>query len=123
MNSKTVFDCHPAIGRGTIYMLDFYHEDKDHFVHVLDSLFTPALEGLNYHPIPPSTSGSEIIHADIIDKLSNSDLVLCDISALNPNVFFELGIRTALDKPVSLVVDNQTHRLPFDTSWSAPFKL
>jgi len=26
------------------------------------------------------------------------------MSALNPNVFFEFGIRTALDKPVALTV-------------------
>ena len=40
------------------------------------------------------------------------------MSQLNANVFFELGIRTALDKPVCLVVDDVTtsSRVPFDTN-------
>lgn len=36
------------------------------------------------------------------------------MSSLNPNVFFELGIRTALDRPVVVVKDNITTKLPFD---------
>ena len=37
------------------------------------------------------------------------------MSTLNANVFFELGIRTALDKPVCLVADSVTPDFPFDT--------
>ena len=36
------------------------------------------------------------------------------MSILNPNVFFEFGIRAALDKPVALVVDDKTSPIPFD---------
>ena len=49
-------------------------------------------------------------------RLEESQLVLCDISCVNPNVFFELGIRTAIDKPVALTRDNYTSEIPFDTS-------
>ena len=42
-------------------------------------------------------------------------MVLCDISSLTANVFFELGIRTALNKPVCVVKDELTTRIPFDT--------
>jgi hypothetical protein len=38
------------------------------------------------------------------------------MSILNPNVFFEFGIRTALDKPVALVIDDKTEKIPIDTS-------
>jgi len=44
-----------------------------------------------------------LIHAEIIRNIENADLVLCDMSCLNPNVFFEFGIRTSLNKPVSVV--------------------
>src|SRR5262249_55396062 len=40
---------------------------------------------------------------------------LCDISSLNPNVFFELGCRTALNLPVCYVMDDLTRGIPFDT--------
>ena len=57
-----------------------------------------------------------MIHAELIKNLENADLVLCDISRLNPNVFFELGVRTALDRPVAIVRDHYTEIMPFDTS-------
>jgi hypothetical protein len=38
------------------------------------------------------------------------------MSLLNANVFFELGIRTALDKPVAMVKDDKTASVPFDAS-------
>lgn len=90
--------------------------DSDHFIHVLDYLFKPALVRGSYEVISPISTGSELIPASIIKNLEQCELVLCDISALNPNVFFELGIRTALDKPVAIVRDSLTPTLPFDTS-------
>jgi len=36
------------------------------------------------------------------------------MSTLNPNVFFELGIRTAANKRVCLVRDDKTPKIPFD---------
>ena len=95
--------------------LSLYQNDSEHFSHVLEHVFVPALEKAGFVPIPPVAKGSDIIHAEIINNLEKSDLVLCDISCLNPNVFFELGIRTALDKPVCLVADDKTNTIPFDT--------
>ncbi|MBK8127665.1 MAG: hypothetical protein IPK53_01635 [bacterium] len=92
-----------------------YRDDRDHFTHVYECLFRPAIEAAGFEPIPPSSRGSEIIQADIIHNLEDSDLVLCDISILNPNVFFELGVRTALNKPVCLLRDSLTENIPFDT--------
>jgi len=97
--------------------LEEYRGDRDHFEHVLEQLFIPAIDASELEPIPPIMTGSNIIQADIIDKLATSDLVLCDMSNLNPNVFFESGIRTAMDNPVVLTVDELTRdRVPFDTS-------
>lgn len=109
--NKTCFVAMP------ITTTEFYVDrcgDSDHFLHVLDHFFRPALEDAGYQVIPPSAAGSELIHAEIIRHLEEADLVLCDLSGLNPNVFFELGIRTALDRPLTIVKDNLTPRLPFD---------
>src|SRR5262249_40027779 len=95
--------------------LETYLDRDQHFGHVLDHLFTPALKECKLDVIPPVVSGSDVIHAEIIRNLEQADLVLCDISCLNPNVFFELGIRTALDRPVAIVKDGYTKRIPFDT--------
>jgi hypothetical protein len=93
-----------------------YKGDPNHFSHVLDHLFIPALKNAGFDPIPPKSIGSDVIQAEIIKHLASSELVLCDMSILNPNVFFEFGIRTALNKPVALVVDDKTEKVPFDTS-------
>ena len=93
-----------------------YGNDDEHFRHVLDYLFRPAAENAGFNMIPPNFAGSSLIPADIVAQLEQSDLVLCDISSLNPNVFLELGIRIALNKPVAMVKDGLTDRIPFDTS-------
>lgn len=98
------------------HLKDRYKGDANHFSHVIDHLFLPALKNAGFKPVSPKSTGSDVIQAEIIKQLSSCELVLCDMSILNPNVFFEFGIRTALNKPVALVVDDKTKTIPFDTS-------
>ena len=93
-----------------------YQGDEDHFEHVLECLFIPAVEKAGFKAVRPAAKAAEVIQAVIIQNLEKADLVLCDMSTLNANVFFELGIRTALGKPVCLVKDDITQKVPFDTS-------
>ncbi len=97
-------------------MLAEYGKDEDHFTHVLKLLFMPAVEKAGLEAIPPQAKGDEVIHGRIVEKLDTADLVLCDMSTLNANVFFEFGIRTSLDKKVCLVTDNLTKKVPFDAN-------
>jgi nucleoside 2-deoxyribosyltransferase len=92
-----------------------YGGDSNHFSHVFEHLFVPAIKNAGFEPVQPVTQGADVIHAEIVKNLETSDLVLCDISGLNPNVFFELGCRTALNKPVCYVLDDLTRAIPFDT--------
>ena len=108
---KTCFVVMPVT---TPAMYADHNSDPDHFAHILCELFIPALESLGYEVLQPSVTGSELIHAERIKNLEQADLVLCDLSSLNPNVFFELGIRTALDRPLVLVRDKLTAQIPFD---------
>lgn len=98
------------------HYLEKYNDGKEHFKHVFDYLFAPSIEACGLEPIAPTAEGDDIIHARIIENLDSADLVLCDMSALNPNVFFEFGIRTALNKSVCLVKDDATLEIPFDAS-------
>lgn len=95
-------------------LVSIYKGDSDHFLHVMEHLFIPAIKEAGFEPIRPITKGSDIIHGHIISNLKSSDLVLCDMSINNPNVFFELGIRTALNKSVCLVKDPFVEKVPFD---------
>lgn len=54
------------------------------------------------------------ITVKIIKHLLEDDLVIVNLSHLNANVMYELGIRHATGKPVILISDSETD-LPFDT--------
>ncbi len=60
------------------------------------------------------TFESNLIHKEILQNIYNDDIVICDVSGRNPNVFFELGIRMATQKPTVIIKDDMT-QYPFDT--------
>lgn len=61
-------------------------------------------------------AGTEkIIQKNIVTNIYDSDLIICDVSSLNPNVLFELGMRLAFDKRVIIVKDEKTDYM-FDTN-------
>jgi hypothetical protein len=47
---------------------------------------------------------SGVIHVGMIEDLANSDLVICDLAAANPNVAYEMGLRHALVPKSTLLV-------------------
>lgn len=56
-----------------------------------------------------------VIQGRIVQALHDADIIVCDVSAKNANVMFELGLRLAFDKPVVILKDNKTN-YSFDTS-------
>jgi nucleoside 2-deoxyribosyltransferase len=56
-----------------------------------------------------------VIQKRIVQGIYSSDIVVCDVSAKNANVMFELGMRLAFDKPTVIIKDDKTD-YAFDTS-------
>lgn len=56
-----------------------------------------------------------VIQRRIVQNIYHSDIVICDVSAKNPNVMFELGMRLAFDKPTVIIKDDKTN-YSFDTA-------
>ena len=81
---------------------------------LLKYVITPVCEQKGYE-IKRSDliPGVDKINQTIIDCLINSDLVIADLSDHNPNAFFELGYRTALNKPLIHVIE-EGQTIPFD---------
>lgn len=92
------------------------YRDSEHWSHVLESLFVPAVKEAGFEPWRPIATGSHLIHAEIVRQLEQADMVLVDMSHLNVNVFFELGVRTSVNKPVALVRCDASVPIPFDVS-------
>ncbi len=83
--------------------------DKGHFTRVYYDIIEPAVESAGHKPIrADEVVSSNLIQLDIVERLIYAPLAICDISSRNPNVFYELGIRHAFNKPVVLMKDNVT---------------
>lgn len=54
------------------------------------------------------------ILADIIMPIYNADVILADLSGLNPNVMYELGIAHSLNKKTIVITRDDLGTLPFD---------
>lgn len=74
---------------------------------IIDAGFRPRLVS--------DADDAGVIQKRIIQNLYHDCIVVCDVSAKNPNVMFELGIRLAFNKPTIIIKDDKTD-YSFDTS-------
>ncbi|WP_372640230.1 hypothetical protein [Ancylomarina sp.] len=86
--------------------------EKGHFRRVYDHIIKPACENAGFEPIRADDEvKTNYIVLDIITKILESDIVICDLSAKNPNVLYELGLRQAFNKKALLIKDLKTDRI------------
>lgn len=86
--------------------------DNGHFLHVYEDIIKPAVEKAEFIPRrADEVKETNLIHLDILKKLIDAPIAICDLSTRNPNVLFELGIRQAFDKPVVLIQEKGTPRI------------
>jgi hypothetical protein len=86
----------------------------NHWQEVYGGLIRPAVEGagLTCHR-DDDDLGSRPIALNIWRKIEEADVILCDVSACNPNVFIELGWALRADRPYVICIDELTQP-PFD---------
>jgi hypothetical protein len=94
--------------------IDLPNYPQDHWREVYAGLLRPAIEaaGMRCHRDDDDLS-SRPISLHIWKKIEEADIVLCDISSSNPNVFLELGWAIRAEKPYVIAMDEIT-RAPFD---------
>lgn len=90
--------------------------DDGHFTLVYEDIIKPAIEANNMKPIrADETKNTNLIQLDILKRIIETPIAICDMSSKNPNVFYELGMRQAFDMPTVLIKDESTNA-PFDIS-------
>ncbi|MFV9669854.1 hypothetical protein ACNY68_12785 [Pantoea sp. KXB25] len=93
---------------------DHPNYEPGHFKRVYDNLIAPACRQAGYEPIrADDNSSSNMIMHDILLNIVKSEMVICDLSTNNANVFYELGLRQAFNKKTVLVTDGR-EKTPFD---------
>ncbi|MCK4430865.1 MAG: hypothetical protein KAW19_06135 [Candidatus Aminicenantes bacterium] len=78
------------------------------------AIFKPALEAAGY----TVTRADDLftprpIMLDIQKSILEADLLLCEMSDRNPNVFYELGLAHAIGKP-AILISRKEDDIPFD---------
>lgn len=74
-----------------------------YFKEVMNELLYPAIREAGFEPSTALQTGSDVIHATIVNDLLDADMVIVDLTEHNPNVLFELGLRMMEKKPVAIV--------------------
>jgi len=89
---------------------------ENHWIEVYHGLLRPAVlaAGFECHRDDDDLSTRNIL-VNIWKKLEEADVVLCDVSSSNPNVFMELGWALRAEKPCVIVMDDQS-KAPFDVA-------
>lgn len=88
-------------------------EIRRHIDGIIDEAIVPAL-GEEYE-VRVAHREFELgsINDRVIRNIYDSDLVIANLTQLNPNVMFEIGMRYSFGKP-ALVIAEEGTRLPFD---------
>ena len=87
------------------------------FDHVYAALIKRTIEELGLQCIRcDEISRPGLIHADMFAHIFNDDVAVVDITTLNANVFYELGVRHALSRSVTVLIRRKGASLPFNIS-------
>ena len=80
--------------------------------HIYKELFVKAVSnynnyGVSFENVHRSETPRGNFVTDIVGRLQKYDLVLADLTGLNPNVFYELGIRNTFTNGTIMVTQNR----------------
>jgi len=101
MNKKEIFVITPIGKKGT--------EVYDRFDAIFKSMIKPAVNEINENFLVTRADkvakpGSFV--KDILDRLQNSYIVIANLTGMNPNVFYELGVRHTLSNRTIIITED-----------------
>lgn len=86
---------------------------RRHIDGIIDQAIKPALEDKFEIEVAHRKYEIGSINDRIINSIHQADLVIANLTTLNPNVMFELAMRYSFGKPVIVIAEKGT-KLPFD---------
>lgn len=93
---------------------DSHGYESNHFDRVYKHLIQPACTKAGFKAVrADEITNTNFIVLDILRRIVESDIAICDLSSRNPNVMYELGLRQAFNKKTVLIKDEKTIN-PFD---------
>ena len=114
-------------GSKKIYFRDIQILSEKPQAFVVMQFNTPEYEALFMDVIAPTcerenlrvyradfTKKPGLIISDIVKHLTESTVIIAEVSPVNGNVYYEVGYADALKKPIILIADKTVGQLPFD---------
>ena len=90
---------------------------KKRFDGVFKGIIKPAVLEAGYEPVREDISATPgNIPSSIVRKLAECEMAIVDMTNLNPNVFYELGIRHVFSKSSTVLLIGKGEKIPFDTA-------
>lgn len=92
-------------------------DDRIHADWLLEGIIQPVMTEFSDFEVQRADQMTEpgLIDAQVINALLNAELVIADLSQLNPNAFYEIGIRHMIQKPI-IHMQLADQKIPFDLS-------
>ena len=89
--------------------------DQIDFDYIYKKLVCPAIEQSNLRPVrADEINTNELVSKKFFQKILTCDIVIADISALNANAMYELGVRHALRPYSTVIIKDDLTDFPFD---------
>ncbi|MCI0388871.1 MAG: TRAFs-binding domain-containing protein [Acidobacteria bacterium] len=79
-----------------------------------DRALRPLIEDLGYKPIRADQDVGSLIVQEMIERLAYSDLVIAEMTILNANVYYEVGVRQAAQREGCVLIAANWARQAFD---------
>lgn len=86
---------------------------RRHIDGIIDQAIIPAIGEMFQVKVAHRDYEIGSINDRVIQSVYNSDLVIANLTGLNPNVMFEIAIRYSFGKPAIVIAEKGT-KLPFD---------
>lgn len=84
---------------------------------LLRAVIRPVLEELGYRvEVAHEIAAPGNINDQVIRRIVDAELVVANLTDLNPNVMYELGIRHCINRPCIILKARDGVRLPFDVA-------
>jgi O-acetyl-ADP-ribose deacetylase (regulator of RNase III) len=85
------------------------------FDSIYERLIKPAVQEAEFNPVRcDEVEEAGFIHRKMLEHIWAADVAVVDISALNPNVFYELGVRHTLHDAVTVLLRRKGTEVPFN---------
>ena len=97
------------INKSKVFVITPFNED---FLALYDELKKDFEENFDFTNAGDLDNQQNILQ-DIVEGIYQADVIIADLTGLNPNVFYELGLAHAMNKKV-IIITQDLAELPFD---------